>query len=166
MNKTISFKAETEDTHILKNWWDRELETNPGVRATLRRCQNPAEVVFHPAYHLLRQKLISHEFYVNENLSTVVGLLAHVKENNTTKLFAEQLATKKDAEKAKLSGLRFRRLLSITDKEKFFIDMIRVLRLIDNCANIVNLAHDTYYWGDDVRKQWAYKYYELVPKEN
>lgn len=164
MSKTISFRADT-DADILKNWWQNDLKSNPGIQATLRRCQNPAEVFFHPSYHQLRQKLITNGFNITENLATVVGILSHVKENDDSKLFAEQLA-KKHAEKTKLSGLRFRRLLAIKDKEKLFIDMIRVLRLIDNCANIVSLAHDMYFWGDEIRKQWAYKYYELAPKED
>jgi len=41
--------------------------------------------------------------------------------------------------------------------------MIRVIRLLRGEVNIYSLAESTYFWGDDVRKRWAYEYYENIP---
>lgn len=147
-------------TKALAEWW-ATLDDNRGVRAQLRRCDNPNTICFQPVYHSLKQRL---KITNDQRLPHVIGILAHVK-NNLPGEFAQQLATKKNDNQAKLSGLRFRRLLAITDPEEFYVTMIRVLRLLDGQANIETLANDIYFWGDKVRKKWATKYYENAPDE-
>jgi len=37
--------------------------------------------------------------------------------------------------------------------------MIRILRLLRGEADIHSLAESTYFWGDEVRKRWAFDYF-------
>ncbi len=149
---------------------------NRGDRARLRRCRSIDDVLLTPSYYALREGLKSKGFDAQQHkdgdrrLATVVGLLSHIKENQTGADFAEQLATRrKDSQDAKLSGLRFRRLLTIDDRDKLFEKMIGVIRLLDGTLNVQDFAKDLYYWRPDsqcwVKKSWAQAYYSRLPDE-
>ena len=99
----------------------------------------------------------SHE----DRLARIVGLLAHVRVNRPGMPIAVQMATGRGGDPA-VSQMRFRRLLQ-RSQEEFYPAMIRVIRLLRGEANIHSLAEATYFWGDDMRKRWAYDYYGSVP---
>ncbi|MFA7303876.1 MAG: type I-E CRISPR-associated protein Cse2/CasB, partial [Methanoregula sp.] len=105
---------------VLLGWW-RTLDLARGDRAELRRCHSPLNVAFTPSYHRLRVALMKYGSVKNEDLALVAGVLAHVK-INTPGSFPLQLAGagSSDAKKAALSGLRFRRILAIDDRDKLF----------------------------------------------
>ena len=73
---------------------------------------------------------------------------------------------KAGSDRARVSGLRFRRLLKISDREELYQPLIRIVRLLGGQANILSLADDIYFWGENVRKNWAYAYYETAPSED
>jgi CRISPR system Cascade subunit CasB len=140
--------SELEFSSIL-SWWN-SLKEDKGGRAELRRAHNPAEVVFLPAYHRLYGKCDASNIN-KEALACVAGLCAHVKENRGEK-FAEQMA-------ADVSGLRFRKLLAIKDREDLYHAMIRVIRQLGGAVNVVDLAKTVYWWNEKTKKELAYAYY-------
>lgn len=167
-SKKYLFQAGDESTVILHEWW-KGLEHDRGERAALRRAKSPAEVVFSPTYHQLLHQLQQKDYTVyREALAVVAGLSAHVKEDTgSARSLAEQMASPKSSGSgARISGLRFRRLLAIEQREELYPLMIRVIRLLDKKVNLVSMANSVYYWGNErTRKNWAYDYYKTAPAE-
>ncbi len=157
--RTRLFDPEDSSGEILLEWW-QGLENQRGDRAELRRARNPTEVVFSPAYHRLYQKL---HLPNKEALAQVAGLCAHIKDHHFQSGIAEQMAMGQD--KAAVSGLRFRRVLAINDRDDLYHAMIRIIRLLRNTVNIYDLAQGMYWWNERTKKQWAYKYYEHAKDE-
>jgi len=162
--KYLRFSQGSPESKVLLGWW-RGLENNRGDRAALRRCRSLTEVVFVPSYHRLRQELLSLGSVDSEGLAIVAGLAARVKENNNQYTIANQMALHVAGGTAKVSGLRFRRLLKIQDRDKLYPAMIRIVALLNNPLNLVNLANSIYWWNDLTRKNWAFDYYTNAPSE-
>ena len=146
-------------------------------RARLRRCRSIDDVLLTPSYYALRQGLKSKGFDAQRHkrdgdrrLATVVGLLSHIRIHDPSRDFDQQLATRRrDSNAAKLRGIRFRRLLTIDDRDKLFDKMIGVIRLLDGTINVRDFARDTYHWCPNsrcrVKKSWAQAYYSRLPDE-
>ena len=102
-----------------------------------------------------------------EALASVAGLASHVKGNiGTDKRIAQLMARPRaGGGGAKVSGLRFRRLLAVTERDELYPLLIRVIRLLDGKVNLVSLANSAYWWNEITRKQWAYDYYATAPTE-
>src|SRR5262245_8312886 len=125
------------------------------------------EVAFCPALHQLLQSLRRFGSPAPGSVGVAPGVLAHVKEHDPANRFAAQMAAAKTgSDRARVSGLRFRPLLQIADREELYQPLIRTVRLLGSQANIFSLANDIYCWGDNVRKNWAYAYYEKAPSED
>lgn len=151
---------------VLLDWW-KGLDQARGDRAELRRAATSMEVAFCPAFHQLLQSLRRFGSPAPGSVVVAAGVLAHVKEHDPANLFAAQMAAPKTgSDRARVSGLRFRRLLQIADREELYQPLIRTVRLLGSQANIFSLANDIYCWGDNVRKNWAYAYYEKAPSED
>lgn len=134
---------------VVLTWW-QGLEDDRGGRAELRRAHNPAEVAFLPAYHRLYGKCNASQIN-KEALAGVAGLCAHVKENREGGI-AGQMA-------GDVSGLRFRKLLAIKDREDLYHTMIRVIRQLGGTVNVADLAKTVYWWNEKTKKELAYAYY-------
>jgi len=162
----LRFDKEYPETEALKAWW-QWLDENRGERAVLRRCGSLTEVVFSPAYHRLRSMVSRFGFIDDDGLALVAGLAARIKENMDSGRIAEQMATAKSGgdAKARVSGLRFRRLLKVKEREDLFSTMTRVIALLGGSVNIQSLAHGVYFWNDKTRKEWAFDYYSKAPGE-
>lgn len=154
------FDPDDESGKVLFEWW-KGLEDNRGDRAQLRRARNPAEVVFVPMYHRLYHQL---RLADREALACVAGLCAHVKASDVAKTIAERMADGSN-DKAKVSGLRFRRLLKIDDRDEFYNAMRRIIQLLESVVNIYSLAQTVYWWNQRTKKQLAYEYYENAPEK-
>lgn len=158
------FGTDSEETKIIESWWT-VLSNNPGDRAGLRRCHELKEVYFQPTFHSLRLRLKGR--IDNEKdampLATVVALMAHVKTNEKVFPLARQMATPISGNKARVSELRFRRLLQCQNHEELFPMLLRIIRMLDGWVHIPSLAHGAYYWGDRIRQDWAMKYYSPTP---
>jgi CRISPR system Cascade subunit CasB len=154
-----------EIREILIDWW-RALDTNRGDRAELRRCHSPLNVAFTPAYHRLRWALMKHSSVKDEDLALVAGVLSHVKSYSPGS-FPRQMAGSDaaDVKKASVSGLRFRRVLTIDDPDKLYETMIRVVHLLGDSVDIPSLANGIYWWNEQTKKEWAFAYYEHAPSE-
>jgi CRISPR system Cascade subunit CasB len=162
----LRFTKDSREAEELVKWW-KSLDDNRGERAMLRRCHSLSEVTFSPEYHRLRQSLC-HLGEVDDNkLSLVAGLVVHVKPErlDESARIAEQMATGKPDGSARVSGLRFRRLLKVKDREELYAYMIRIIALLGGSSNIQSLAQGVYFWNDITRKNWAFDYYSKAPNE-
>ena len=160
----LKFDHDSPEAQALIAWW-QSLCDNRGDRAELRRCSTLAEVAFTPAYHKLRLSVGKFGQVHADGLALVAGLAARVKSNVTADTLAEQMATGKSDGSARVSGLRFRRLLKIKDREELFTAMGRVVALLGGAVNLQSFANSLYYWNDKTRKQWAFEYYTKSPSE-
>lgn len=156
---------ETEDTPetLVLAWW-RDLENRRGERAELRRAHSLNEVIFTAAFQRLWQRLRGTNWHSADGVALVAGVLAHVRVHDPKEHFAAQLARPHHGDKPRYSGLRFRRLLQYRERTELLEPLVRALGLIDRHANIVNLADSLYWWGDRVRRDWAFDYYGKNPK--
>ena len=163
--KYLSFTGNPEARDVLLAWWEG-LQENHGDRATLRRCRSNTEVAFVPAYHRLRLTLMKIGPVSPERLATVAGVLSYVKTRDPKKGIAQQLATPKDgSSQARVSGLRFRRLLAIEGRDGLYGSMIRIVRLLNGAADIPSLADGLYWWNERTKNNWAFDYYSEAPDE-
>jgi CRISPR system Cascade subunit CasB len=160
----LSFKKDSAEVQELIRWWDA-LDKDRGERARLRRCHTLAEVAFSPAYHRLRQVLERYGRVDYDGLALVAGLCVRVRTSTDSGSVAEQMATGKPDGSARVSGLRFRRLLKVKEKEELFGAMTRVVALVGGTANIQSLAQSVYFWNDRTRKDWAFEYYSKAATE-
>lgn len=155
-----------EIAKALHQWWD-DLEKNRGDRAALRRCSNLTEIFFIPAYHRLYHDLAKHGWSDKVGVAAVAGLAAHVKNDAGKQSFATQMAeSKQGGSNARVSGLRFRRLLKIQNRENLYIALTRIVRLLGGTVNLNSLADSAYWWNEQTRKQWAFDYYAESPQED
>ncbi len=160
----LSFVKHSEEKEILEDWW-KEFEKNSGDRAALRRCRSASEVAFVPYFHRLRLELAKVTDVQPQSLARVAGVLSHVKkyEGGATPSIAGQMAAKKDgSDQARVSDLRFRRLLAIDDADELYGSMIRIVRLLGGGADIPSLADGIYWWNSRTKNAWAYDYYSKV----
>lgn len=152
-----------QGSEILIEWWET-LDDNRGVRATLRRCQNPTDVIFQPSYMRLHDQLsagLQRDYVWEIRLARVIGLLAHCRDDQAELKMARAMAGNPPI----VSELRFRRLLQTTP-EDLYLPMIRALRLLDQGANLSDLIESVYHWNDSVRKRWAFDYYPNTPEKS
>jgi CRISPR system Cascade subunit CasB len=164
----LSFASNQDVRDVLLEWW-KELKDSHGDRATLRRCHNPTEVAFNPAFHRLRMKFKQFGYVNPESLALIAGILSHVTKNNKDVHIATQMATPKSVDgKVCVSELRFRRILKVQDNTDLFEPLIRIVRMLDGTVNIPVLANSIYWWSinDFTRKEWAFKYYDKAPTES
>lgn len=161
----LRFGDDSPETQALTSWW-RGLDEDRGERAILRRCATLSEVVFSPAYHRLRSSVARIGFVKDEGLALVAGLAVRVKNNEKIGSIAEQMATGKPDGSARVSGLRFRRLLKVKGHEELFAAMNRVVAQLGGNVNLQSLAQSVYFWNDSTRKQWAFDYYSKAPSES
>ena len=157
------------DKDALHEWW-RSLDENRGRRAELRRCHTLGEVQSTHAFERsARFRLLDAGVHGNdEQLATVAGLLAHIREHAPAQTsFAKQMATP-DSEGGRppVSEMRFRRLLRTKDRARLYKPLRRVLPILGTPprANIFAVAQDVIRWGPWKRCQWAEGYYAVLLK--
>ena len=160
---SIRFNKETAIGKVLFDWWER-LDDDRGSRAVLRRASTITAVSLTPPYHRLYRRLRVAGWaeeanpYRNDRLAAVVGLLAHVKQDDEHSLAKGMSRRDEAGDRPCVSELRFRRLLESPDLDALFIGMRRVLPLMHHGVNVFGLANDLVHWGDEVKKRWAYSY--------
>lgn len=152
------------EEQALFSWW-KELENNKGDRAELRRCRSATDVAFTQAFYRFLRAIDRKDRSNIDQLALIAGVLAHVEKNDPSNRIAEQMATQKSGSNARVSGLRFRRLLKIDDREELYQALVRLIHLLNGTANIFSLAESAFYWSERTRKDWAYDYYSNAPQE-
>lgn len=162
----LAFRNGEKAAFIFENWW-RDL--SPKEKAELRRSDGAVQVVFNPAYHRLLNELRGEGYGIDQDkLAIVAGLSGHVRENHRKKV-AIQLGEGL-GEKEKAKNLRFRRLLEIQEPDELYLPLIRIIHLLRNSVDLLDLADSVYWWNERTRKHWARDYYagfisEEVEKE-
>lgn len=156
---TGKFDADDLSGEILKKCW-MDIQQNRGERAELCRAKSLNDIILLPVFQ--RTCLRFKPFFQKEEnweyrLAAVIGLLAHVRETTSEKI-AKQMAGNPPI----VSELRFRRLLQ-KDRRDLFVTMIRVLRILNNQANLYDLANSVYYWGNRIKRDWAFTYFPNTP---
>lgn len=130
-----------------------------GSRAELRRSKTITEVILTPSYQrlciTLSNELESFNDADKERLAFVVGVLSHVK-TPTTKAIAKAMST---GNPPCVSELRFRRLLQHERDQRFYVAMIRMIKMLKYTVNVQELIETLFYWDDGKKKKWAYAYF-------
>lgn len=172
---SVEFSPSNELGRVLTDFWFG-LKDNSGARAELRRCKSVNQVVMTPTFQRfcqfkLRPLMKSEEMW-EDRMAAIVGLIAHLKpeaessvlgsKGNTVDLFVGQMADLVSADRPLVSELRFRRLLQ-NDRADLYQSMIRVIRMMKGGANLYGLAESVFFWGDGIKKRWAYAYFPKVP---
>lgn len=162
MSDTISFRPETALGQALLRWW-QGLDNHRGSRADLRRAHDLTAIVLSGAYQHLYRTLLTFGWpeenkpennWRNERLAAIAGLLAQVRKPDDRSL----PVALSEGERPPFSELRFRRLLDSPSIDEVFTGLRRALPLVAYQANVLELANDLLFWGDDVKKRWAYTY--------
>lgn len=143
----------------LLSWWNG-LDDDRRGRAILRRASSPTQTALTAPYQRVFRRLrciadIHPQDY--ERLAALVGLLAHVKTNESRPI-PQAMSECEKGDRPPVSELRFLRLLDSPDIETLFTALRRVLPLMKDRADVLALANDVSFWGDRVKKQWAYDY--------
>ena len=151
----------------LTDWWEK-LEDDRASRAVLRRCATLDAVTLSDAYQRFYRYMLACGWPENssewqrDKLAAIAGLVAYVRKEDIQRLPIRMSELKGD--RPLVSEIRFRDLLKVETINDLFISLRRILPLIDYQADIRQLAHDIYWWNDDIKKQWAYSYRWPVKK--
>ncbi|HOX57832.1 MAG TPA: type I-E CRISPR-associated protein Cse2/CasB [Verrucomicrobiota bacterium] len=161
------FTEGDESSGILLAWWV-ELEQNRDERASLRRARSPQDVAYCPSFHRLLNQMRGQGYPLGVEgataLAVVAGVIAHVKAHTADASVAENMATPKmPGGGARVSGLRFRRILVVPDRDELYPHLVRIVRLLGGSVNLVSLANAAFWWNERTKKEWAYKYYATAP---
>lgn len=162
---SIKFKHDSVVGEILFKFW-QSLDKNRGGRAKLRRCKTITDVIMSPSYQILCARLrptMKYENNFEERIAAVIGLLSHIKLHAQGKSVPQQMA-ELNGNNPLVSELRFRRLLQ-RSREDLYGALIRILRMLNGKANLYNLSESVFYWGDNIKKQWSFDYFPLVPEK-
>jgi CRISPR type I-E/ECOLI-associated protein CasB/Cse2 len=150
---------------VVRRWW-AILEGRRGDRAELRRARTPSAVAFLAPFHrLLRDLRQAGIRFTPETVAVIAGVVAHVERDDASRTVAVQMASEHNG-KARVSGLRFRRLLAVDDLAELQTALIRTVRLLDRSASVGDLAKSIRWWNDRTKKQWATDYYATAPTED
>ena len=157
---------------ILLHWWhelhDKPVDSPPnespsvvanskpkqnyrGERAALRRAESLTAVMFNPGFHRLLQAFRNQGQIVPDyqlpNLAAIAGLVAMIEDETTDTLATSMGKSKEiDGKKSCVSELRMRRILACDDLEELYTFLRRGLALLDNKANLANLATIVWNW--------------------
>jgi len=172
----VEFTPESELGKVLADFWSG-LKDNGSARAELRRCASVQQVMLTPAFTRLLRKFqtFTSEQKLNEyQLAIIVGLVSHLKfdaesvvlekSRDPVDKLVSQMAELVSSDRPLVSELRFRRLIQC-DRDDLYPAMIRIIRLMKGRANLFGLAQSVYFWGDSIKKRWAYAYFPRVPEK-
>lgn len=162
--KTASKQNERPIEHqVLLDWW-KGLADHRGDRAALRRSSSIEKVMFNPSFHRLWRKLKGTRWNQPERVALIAALAARVKTDDQSGSFAAHLGSPPPGrDKAAFSGLRFRRLLQSSQLDDLLQGCSRAIAMSSGRTNLTNLAESMYWWGDGIRKHWAFDYYDANP---
>jgi CRISPR system Cascade subunit CasB len=142
---------------ILREWW-RGLLSDEEERARIRRCGDPAGVMLSPEYdrllHLLKDAGYDLDPARSYAVAAVVGLVAQVTAKPVP-----------GSRKARVSGVRFDRLLAQEQRESLYLLLIPVVDLLSGTINLADMARSLYRWDAAARSRWADDYYASAPKD-
>jgi CRISPR system Cascade subunit CasB len=159
-------------------WWrdlqpaDERGQPKDGDRAALarlRRCATPAEAMVEEGTLALfrRLGLGATDQHCLSRVALIAMVLAQVRADaepdaagfRPPAVRAVGRQTLEDEDSARMSVLRFRRLLAARDDAELAQQMRRLAALADGRINVGDLAASLAFWGDKVRQRWTFEYY-------
>lgn len=165
--------------HMLRNdylrsqvwgWWARlhgQGETEyvgpsfRGVRAELRRCHTPDDVLLTEGFRLLWTAVTKEEGDPHGDMigwATVAAALADVRANNSEKSFAAALGSDKEKTgKPYVSELRFSQLQKSADSDSFLRRTRRAVALLGRTANVLSLTDSILHWHKEKQGHYPEK---------
>lgn len=149
---------------ILREWW-KGLLADEEERKRIRRCGDLPGVMLSPEYdrllNLLREAGYDLDPAHSYAVAAVVGLVAQVaSDTGPGASFARQMAQSvPGSKKARVSGVRFDRLLAEEQREGLFLLLIPVMDILGGTINLADMAHSLYRWDAAARRRWADDYY-------
>lgn len=160
---------------ILRSWW-QALEHDRGERAYLKRSATLTEILLSPAFHRLLNQLGRDKVppYRYPKLAVIAGLVARIKRESGQKLGTQMGSSGSSASKSSVSEPRMRRILAVdgreADLDELYTQLRRALALLDEEANIADLAAIIWHWTamdekspHDPRRRLACDYYAQAP---
>ena len=151
-----------------KDWWTRCIASDIGVarqaRAQLRRSSSVTDALALRATHDLHRRLAAagHDLRKRtdgpDRLALIAVALAHVTEDPAESAAARFGRGNPPA----LSGLRFDALVRATEPRQLMRPLTRALRIIKGSANVLRLASDLYWWGENTRMKWCFEYHRAT----
>lgn len=149
----------------LNNWW-ASLEHDRGQRAALRRAETPEEVFIASAFWRGPVAALTRGgFTLPENelecLALPIGVLAHAKTLAPGEQHFARLLGQSDKGGEAVRDARFRKLLAVGDEDRtgLFRMLLRLMRMLDDRAELKSLVIAGFDWNDDTRRKWARQYY-------
>lgn len=163
--------TEDESFALLRQWW-KDLKSDRGGRADLRRAASITEIMFLPPYYRLLNSVRA-KYYVGLSkepyLAVLAALVARIEDDHPGRL-GGQFGSPKNSDRAALSELRMRRILACDDIEELYTLLRRALAIINDRASISGMAEIVWNWAPinekrswDSRRRLAYDYYAEVP---
>ena len=155
---------------ILRKWW-RELQSDEEERARIRRCGDPSSVMLSPEYQRLLDLLKGAGYELDAGhsyaVAAVTGLVAQVTSDTGPGVtFAHQMAAPAPgSKKARISGLRFHRLIGEEQREMVYLLLMPVMDLLSGTVNLTDMARGLFKWDAAARKRWSDEYYAVVRRE-
>ena len=160
--------------NTMQVWVHLNAPEGRGWRAEIRRAKDISDIRYLPCFYLICNDYFFKDrhkrSWKNQNLdqfAMILGLLAHIRSaSESGDGFAKKMSKKKKAGSGSLvSELRFRRLIQCERGDHLYRYMIRIIRILaqDN-INIFELANSIYYWGDNIKKSWAFDYFGNMPQ--
>jgi CRISPR system Cascade subunit CasB len=157
----------SDDTGAPKAGGDRG---DPAALARLRRASTVAEAMAEEATLDLfwRLGLTRADTARLPRVAVIAMVLAHVREDNEhdgderrSAIQAVGRKTLEDEDSAKMSPLRFRRLLACRDDddEDLAREMRRLVQLAGGVVNVGDLAKSLFSWNEETRHRWAFDYF-------
>ncbi len=166
---SVRIEEKKSERHIVLRWWSEcigDRAAPAGPRAELRRARTIEEVVFVPLFHDLRRRLMTTGWRMTDRLALVAGVLARVGEHDGASAFPSQMAVLAEGSRnrPRVTPSRFRRILRLgdEDRDELFLQIRRIVALLNGKVNVGDLADSLYWWNERTRKSWALKYYEHV----
>lgn len=139
-------------------------EADRGLRSRLKRCTRAEEALLIEEYYALRGSILNDARgkYANSDLwlPQVAILIGWVDGETTKTPMGTLLAKPADGStRARLSDLRFRRLLQSDDSHERLVRLRDAIRMLDGTASLSDLVEAFVNWPT-ARKRWAEQYYE------
>ena len=152
--------------NICANWWHKAINADTGrtrkTRAELRRTDRPLAVLGVEAVHDLNRELDAAGYRLRQKpdgpdrLALIAVALAHVKEGRGATA-AHRFGA---GNRKPLSEMRFNALIRTDTPRELIRPLVRALTIIGGGADVRKLANDLYWWGDKVRTDWCFDYYD------
>ena len=174
----MSDRRKAED--LAAEWWQESSfeRSDGGLRraggakraalAKLRRADGPIDALAVPEAIDLYSRLRDSEPGVDpDRVAALAVALANLRpelenlrpDRRVPRVFARKSLD--DADSAKLSEARFRRLLQ-ADGVELLEAFRRLIRLLDGRAEPRSLADAILHWGDRMRQRWIFEYYGVA----